>query len=67
MLKAKIISGIIKNEQGEEITTYGVQVGDITYYDISVDKELILKFVDFLNSSKEPTACLDVVIEDLLS
>lgn len=66
-MKAEIIESTVFDEQKVAHKTYGVRVNDKSYYDISLDKELILKFVEFLNNDEAPEAEIEVIIEDLLS
>ncbi len=66
-MKAKLIESIVFDEQNIAHKTYGVQVMGKDYHDISLDKDLILKFVEFLNNDEAPDAEIEVIIEDLLS
>lgn len=66
-MKAELITSIVLDEDNKERTTYGVKLCGKCYYDLSLDRDLVLRFIEFLNSTPEPSACIDVVIEDFLS
>ena len=66
-MKVKLIYSTVFDDFGTPYTSYGIAFEDKCYYDISLNKELIEKFVEFLNNDEAPAAEIEVIIEDLLS
>ncbi len=66
-MKAELIVGCIKDENGLVYESYGFKIADKIFEDISVDKDFVLKFIEFLNSEPEPQECIEIVLEDYLS
>ena len=66
-MEAKLIESIVYDEQKVAHKTYGVCVLNRCYYDLSLNKELVEKFVSFLNSEAVTETDIDVIIEDFLS
>ena len=66
-MRVKMVNSIVFDDFGTPHKSYGIAVGDKTFYDISLDKLLIEKFVEFLNDDEMPLAEIEILIEDLLS
>ena len=66
-MKANLIESIVLDEQNMAHKTYGVRIYEKCYYDLSLNKELVERFVGFLNEDEMPEAEIEVVIEDFLS
>ena len=66
-MKAKLIESIISDELNNTHKTYGVCVLNKCYYDLSLNKELVERFVDFLNNEEVSEIDIDVIVEDFLS
>ena len=66
-MKAKLIESVVYDEYNVAHKTYGVGVLNKCYYDLSLNKELVERFVCFLNSEEITEAEMDVIIEDFLS
>lgn len=66
-MKANLIESIVLDEQNIAHKTYGVCIYEKCYCDLSLNKELVERFVGFLNEDEMPEAEIEVVIEDFLS
>ena len=67
VMKVSLIESVVYDEQNVAHKTFGVRVLNKCYYDLSLNKKLVERFVEFLNKDEAPDAKIEVVIEDFLS
>lgn len=61
---ATLIISEIYDENDEPHQSFGIKLNGKCYYDLSLNKKLVERFIEFLNQDEAPTANLDVIIED---
>ena len=67
VMKASLIESIVYDELNVAHKTYGVRLLNKCFYDLSLNKGLVLKFIDYLNEDEAPEAEIEVIIEDFIS
>ena len=61
---AKLLISCVYDEDGKPHQSYGVELNNKRYYDLSFNKKLVERFIEFLNKDDAPLAHIDIIIED---